>query len=47
LKALRDYRSGARVGYGNAVMPETVSGLTDAELSDVAYFLAHLRRAKR
>ena len=24
LKALRDDRSGARVGYGNAVMPETV-----------------------
>ena len=43
LKALRDYRSGARVGYGNAVMPETVSGLGDAELSDLAHFLAQLR----
>jgi cytochrome c553 len=41
LKALRDYRSGARVGYGNAVLPETVAGLADAELSDLAYFLAH------
>ena len=42
LKALRDYKSGARVGYGNAVMPETVSGLSDADLADVAHFLAHL-----
>jgi len=42
LKALRDYKSGARVGYGNAVMPETVSGLGDAELSDLAYFLTRL-----
>jgi cytochrome c553 len=47
LKALRDYRSGTRVGYGNAVMPETVSGLGDAELSDLAYFLAYLRLANR
>lgn len=44
LKALREYRSGARIGYGNAVMPETVSGLGDTELSDLAYFLAHLRQ---
>lgn len=44
LKALRDYRSGARIGYGNAVMPETVAGLSDAELSDLAYFLARLRK---
>ena len=47
LKALRDYKSGARVGYGNAVMPETVSGLSDADLADVAHFLAHLRVSKR
>jgi cytochrome c553 len=44
LKALRDYKSGKRVGYGNAVMPETVSGLGDAELADVAHFLATLGR---
>jgi cytochrome c553 len=43
LKALRDYRSGARIGYGNAVMPETLSGLADAELADIAHYLAHLR----
>ena len=41
LKALRDYKKGARVGYGMAVMPETVSGLNDADLTDVAHFLAH------
>lgn len=43
LKALRDYRSGTRVGYGNALMPETVAGLDDAQLADIAYFLARLR----
>jgi cytochrome c553 len=43
LKALRDYRSGARIGYGNAVMPETVAGLSDAQLADLAHYLAHLR----
>ena len=41
-KALKDYRSGARIGYGNAVMPETVAGLDEKALSDVAHFLAHL-----
>ncbi|HEX6528684.1 MAG TPA: c-type cytochrome [Burkholderiales bacterium] len=42
LKALRDYKKGVRTGYGMAVMPETVSGLTDAELQDLAHFLAHV-----
>ena len=42
LKALRDYKKGVRTGYGMAVMPETVSGLTDVELQDVAHFLAHV-----
>jgi len=41
LKALRDYKKGIRTGYGMAVMPETVSKLSDAELQDVAHFLAH------
>jgi cytochrome c553 len=44
LKALRDYRKGVRVGYGNAVMPELVSQLRDAELQDLAHFLHHFRR---
>lgn len=44
LKALRDYKKGARVGYGNAVMPELVSQLDDTELQDVAHFLHHFRK---
>jgi cytochrome c553 len=44
LKALRDYRKGVRVGYGNAVMPELVSQLRDADLQDLAHFLYHFRR---
>lgn len=43
LKALRDYRSGVRVGYGNALMPETVAGLDDAQLADIAHYLSHLK----
>lgn len=41
LKALRDYKSGARIGYGNAAMAEVVTGLGDADLGDLAHFLAH------
>jgi cytochrome c553 len=44
LKALRDYRSGTRIGYGNAIMPETVAGASDADLADLAHFLAYLRK---
>jgi cytochrome c553 len=44
LKALRDYKKGVRTGYGNAVMPETVSGLSDSDLADVAHYLRHFRR---
>jgi len=40
VKALRDYKSGARIGYGNAAMAEAVSGLADSELLDLAHFLA-------
>ena len=42
VKALRDYKSGARIGYGNAAMAEAVSGLADSELLDLAHFLAFL-----
>jgi cytochrome c553 len=41
---LRDYKKGVRTGYGNAIMPETVSGLGDEELADAAYFLARFQR---
>ena len=44
LKALRDYKIGVRVGYGNAVMPELVSQLREADLQDLAHFLHHFRR---
>jgi len=40
LKALKDYRDGKRIGYGNAQMPETVHGLNDAQLGDLAHALA-------
>ena len=43
LEALRDYKKGARVGYGNAVMPELVSQLGDAELQDLAHFMHHVK----
>jgi cytochrome c553 len=44
LKALREYKKGVRVGYGNAVMPELLSQLRDADLQDLAHFLHHFRR---
>jgi cytochrome c553 len=46
LKAMRDYRSGARIGYGNAAMSEVVAGLGDADLQDLANYLAHLPAGK-
>ena len=47
LKALRDYRSGARIGYGNAAMGETVAGMGEADLAALAHFLAYLPAAPR
>jgi cytochrome c553 len=44
VKALRDYRSGKRIGYGNAAMAETVAGLADGDLQDLAHYLAFLPR---
>jgi cytochrome c553 len=43
VKALQDYRTGARVGT-QAAMVEVVRGLTDADFADLAYFLARVRR---
>ena len=43
LKALRDYKSGQRIGYGSASMPEEVSQLSDIDLADLAHFLAFRR----
>ena len=42
LKALKDYRAGARIGT-QAAMAEAVRGLDDAGLGDLAYFLARFR----
>jgi cytochrome c553 len=44
LKAMREYKSGARIGYGGTMVQELVP-LTDPELQDLAHFLAHLPRA--
>jgi cytochrome c553 len=46
VKALRDYKSGARIGYG-AAMSQELSGLSDADLVDVAHFLAHVAAPAR
>jgi cytochrome c553 len=42
VKALQDYRAGARVGT-QAAMAEAVRGLSDADFADLAYFLARVR----
>ena len=42
LKALQDFRAGIRIGT-QAAMPETVRGLTDDALADLAHYLAHFR----
>ena len=41
LRAMREYKSGARIGYGSSMTEELV-GLSDADLQDIAYFLANL-----
>jgi cytochrome c553 len=42
IKALQEYRTGARVGT-QAAMAEAVRGLTDADFADLAYFLARVK----
>ena len=41
LRAMREYKSGARIGYGSSMTEELV-GLSDDDLQDLAYFLANL-----
>lgn len=43
VKAMRAYKSGARIGYGGAMASE-LAGLSDADLVDLAHFLAHQPR---
>ena len=47
LKAMRDYKSGQRIGYGSATMPEELAAFTDANLADIAHFLARLAVGKK
>jgi cytochrome c553 len=42
LKALREYKSGARAGY-DAAMAEVVAPLKDQDFADLAYYLARVR----
>ncbi|MGH8713171.1 MAG: c-type cytochrome, partial [Casimicrobiaceae bacterium] len=45
LKALRDFKSGARRGGGVAAMPDAVYPLHDADLQALAHFLSRVRSA--
>jgi cytochrome c553 len=40
LKSMREYKSGARLGYGGA-MAQELAGLSDQDLVDLAHFLSH------
>jgi cytochrome c553 len=42
VKALREYKSNARPGY-DASMAEVLQPIEDAEIADLAYFVAHQR----
>ncbi|MGH7317762.1 MAG: c-type cytochrome, partial [Candidatus Rokuibacteriota bacterium] len=42
LKAMREYQSGTRLGYGGA-MAQELAGLSDQDLIDLAHFLSHQR----
>ena len=42
LKAMRDYKTGKRPGY-DATMDEVVRPITDADIVDLAHYLARLR----
>jgi cytochrome c553 len=44
LKSMRDYKSGARLGYGGA-MSQELAGLNDQDLIDLAHYLSHFGAA--
>ena len=46
LKAMREYKSGSRIGYAGAMATE-LQGLNDDNLQDLAHFFAHLPRPAR
>jgi cytochrome c553 len=43
LKALRDYKSGARAGGGMAAMADVAYSLQDEEITALAHYLAHVQ----
>lgn len=43
-KALGDFKSKLRLGYGEPVMPAVAAGLGDDEIRAVAHYLAHFRQ---
>lgn len=44
LKALTDFKQGSRVGSGEPIMPGVASALSEAEIGDLAHYLAHFRQ---
>jgi len=46
LKALRDYKSGARMPYGRG-MEDLVGALSDSDFGDLAHYLAYLPAPQR
>jgi cytochrome c553 len=44
LKVMREFRAGTRIGYGGTMIQELI-GLTDAELEDLAHYLARLPKS--
>jgi cytochrome c553 len=43
-KALLDFKKGARIGYGEPVMPVVAAALRDREIADLAHYLSHFRQ---
>ena len=44
VKALGDFKSKARLGYGEPIMPTVAAGLSDDDIRAVAHYLARFRR---
>ena len=42
VKTLREYKSGARTGYDQAML-DVVAGIDDAQILDLAYYLARVK----
>jgi cytochrome c553 len=45
LRTMREFKRGTRIGYGGTMTQELVP-LTDADLVDLAHFLAHAPRSR-